>query len=57
MKAECWVPTEKIIGFLRPPADQTTNMFFGDVAETAYSQKSLKWKLGTREVPRKTVRL
>lgn len=48
--AECRVPTE-VIGFLRSPADQKTNMFSGDLVETIYSQKSFKWKLFTEGVP------
>lgn len=54
--AECRVPAD-IIGFLRAPGDEKTNVFTGDLTETTYSQNSFKWKLFTKAVPWKTVEL
>lgn len=46
---------EKLTQTLSPPADQKTNVFFGNLTETRYSHNSFKWKLFTKEVPWKTL--
>ena len=48
---------ENLIQTLRAPRDEKTNVFTGDLTETAYSQNSFKWKLFTKAVSWKTVEL